>query len=181
MRQKIDTGSRWTIVLRGLLAKLYRPAKNRVVICVGLVALGCIAFWFFRPSPGYDITRVEPRLSSLQEPYQRIKTALYLDGGSVGIEITDRDGKTEQFAIPSRLEETNRYTKVYVGAMYDSKPGAVLVSDSEQTKRMLIHVLAAMPNRKPDDDACLIMLRHRPADIVHLYFLHFTGAFKGHP
>jgi hypothetical protein len=152
--------------------------KKHVIICGGLAALACIAFWFFHPSPSYDISRVEPRLSSLRGPYQHVKTAYYLDGGSIGIEITDRDGKTEQFAIPAHLGETNRYTLVYVGAMHDRKPGAVLVSDSEQPKRMLIHVLAATPHRTAYDDLCLMFLRRRSADFVHCLFLKITGGFR---
>ena len=152
--------------------------KKHAIICSGLVALACIAYWFFRPSPSCDISRVEPRLRALQEPYQHVKTAYYLDGGSIGIEITDRDGKTEQFAIPAHLGDTNRYTIVYVGAMFDRKPGAVQVSDSEQTKRMLVQILASMPHRTEWDDLALMFLRRRPADFVHCLFLKITGGFR---
>jgi hypothetical protein len=152
--------------------------KKHVIICGGLIVLACIAFWFVRPSPSFVLSRVEPRLSSLQEPYQHVKTDFYLEGGSIGIEITDRDGKTEQFAIPAHLGETNRYTQVYVGAMHDSKPGAVLVSDSEQTKRMLIHVLEAMPQRAPSDEGCLMCLRRSPSDYVRFLILKLTRAFE---
>ena len=119
----------------------------------------------------------KPRLRALQRPYQSVRTDYYLDGGSVGIEIVDRDGKREQFAIPAHLGETNRYAKVFVGAMHDSRPGAVEVSDSDQTKRMLIHVLAAMPHRAPYDDVCLMLLRRRPADYAHCFILKMEGAF----
>jgi hypothetical protein len=152
--------------------------KKHVITCVGLIALACLTFWFFRPSPSYDITRVEPRLRALRKPYQHVKTAYYPDGGSVGIEITDRDGKVEQFAIPAHLGGTNRYNSVYVGAMHDRKPGAILVSDSEQTKRMLIHVLASTPNRTENDEWCLIFLRGRAVDFVHGYILRLTGGLK---
>jgi len=152
--------------------------KRYAFVCCGFLAIVCFLFWFFRPSPGYDINRVEPRLRAIQEPYQNIKTAYYLDGGSVGIEITDRDGRKEQFAIPAHLDDTNRYTKVFVGAMSDRKPGAIEVAHSEQTKRMLIQVLTSKPNRTPYDDVCLMFLRQRPADYVHCFLLKVTGQLK---
>ena len=131
--------------------------------------MACVVFWIFRPSPSFDINRIEPRLRTLQQPYQSIKTAYYLDGGSIGIEIVDRDGKTEQFAIPANELEKKRYARVFVGAMYANGPSAVAVSDSEQTKRMLIWVLASMPHRTTYDDLCLMHLRHRPSDDVHCF------------
>lgn len=150
--------------------------KKHVIIYGGLIALACIGFWFFHPSPGYDITRVEPRLRALQEPYRHIKTAYYLDGGSIGIEITDRDGRTEQFAIPAHLGDPKPYAKVFVGAMFDGRPGAIEVSDSEQTKRMLVHILASMPHRTYRDDVDLMLLRRRPADYVRCFILKMAGA-----
>src|SRR5450756_1882571 len=140
--------------------------RKRVVIIGCLMAIAIAALWFFQPAPGYDIQRVDSRLRSLQQPYRSVKTAYYMDGGSIGIEIVDRDGRMEQFAIPSHLGDTNRYTKVFVGAMYDRKPGAVEVSDSEQTKHMLVYILASKPNRTPDEDFYLFCLRRRPADFV---------------
>ena len=143
---------------------------KRVLICGGLVLATGMGFWFFRPSPSHDLNRVEPRLRALQQPYQSVKTSYYFDGGSVGVEIVDREGKREQFAIPAHLGETGQYTKVFVGAMYDRKPSAVEVSDSEQTKRMLIHVLESMPQRTSDDDVCLRVLRRRPNDYLYWYW-----------
>jgi hypothetical protein len=143
-----------------------------------LLFAACLTFWFFRPSPSYDITRVEPRLRALQTPYRSVKTGYYMDGGSVAVEIIDRDGKLEQFAIPAHLGETNRYTKVFVGAMHDRKPGAVEVFDSEQTKRMLIEVIASMPDRTPYDDFNLMSLRRRPSDFALCLIHKLRGKYK---
>jgi len=152
--------------------------RMKVVIIGCLVAIVIAALWFFRPSPSYDLSRVEPRLRALQQPYQTVKTAYYMDGGSIGIEIVDRDGRMEQFAIPSHLGDTNRYTKVFVGAMHDRKPGAVEVSDSEQTKHMLVYILASKSNRTPDEDYYLFCLRRSPADFVHCYIHKLMGKYK---
>src|SRR5262245_49951689 len=99
--------------------------------------LVCIAAWLLQALPSYDIKRVEPRLLALETPYQSVTTSFFWDGGSMGIEIVDRNGKHEMFAIPSHLGEPEHYTKVFVGAIYDRRPNAVEVSDPEDTKRML--------------------------------------------
>jgi hypothetical protein len=152
--------------------------SKKVVIIGCLLAAAVAALWLFRPVPSYDIQRVDSRLRSLQRPYRNVNTAYYMDGGSIGIEIVDRDGRLEQFAIPSHLGETNRYTKVFVGAMHDRKPGAVEVSDSEQTKNMLVCILAAKSNRTPDEDYYLFCLRGSPADFVHCYVHKLMGEYK---
>jgi hypothetical protein len=151
--------------------------KRLAMILGGMIVLGCLAFCFFRPSPDYDVSRVEPRLRALREPYKKVGTAFYMDGGSVGISITDRDGKVEQFAIPVDLGSTHRYDAVYVGAMHAREPGAVLVADSEQTKRMLIHVLDAIPKRNQSDDTCLMSLRRSPADFTFYFIRKVTGVY----
>ena len=149
------------------------PSRKLVIAAFGiLLAAGCI-FWLYQPLPQFDPARVEPKLLSLQKPYRSIYTAFYGDGGSIGIEIVDRDGKREQFAIPAHMSfsETNKNGKVFVGRLYDRWPGAIEVADSEQTKRMLLHVLASMPHRKVGDDFCLAVLSHRRYDALRC-FIH---------
>ena len=94
-----------------------------------------------------------------------------------GIEIVDRGGSREQFALPHHLGDTNRYTKVFVGALYDRKPGAEEISDPEHTKRMLIKILRKTPNRDAWADFCLMSLRHRPIDFVTCLFHKWKGRY----
>jgi hypothetical protein len=101
-----------------------------------------------------------------------------MDGGSIGIEIVDRAGRKEQFAIPAHLGDTNGRTRVFVGALYDRRPGAIEVADSENTKRMLIGILAATPERTPGDDFCLMALRQRPSDFVVCLFHKWRGHYQ---
>lgn len=152
--------------------------RNEVVIVCCLVTITAVAFWFFRPAPSYDITRVDFRLRALQQPYRSITTEYYMDGGSVGIEIVDRDGRTEQFAIPAHLGDTNRYTKVFVGAMRDRQPGAVEIIEPEHTKRMLVCILQDYPNRTPWDDYCLMVLRRRPVDFARCLVHKWRGHYQ---
>jgi len=152
--------------------------RKKVIIICCLIAVAVLAFWFFRPASSYDIQRVDSRLRALQQPYRSVKTGYYMDGGSIGIEIVDRDGRMEQFAIPSHLGDTNRYTKVFVGAMHDRKPGAVEIIEPEHTKRMLVCILQDYPNRTAWDDFALTALGRRPVDFVRCLILRWRGDYK---
>lgn len=106
-----------------------------------------------------------------------VKTAHYMDGGSVGIEIVDRNGRAEQFAIPAHLGDTNRYAQVFVGAMYDSRPGAVEIIEPEDTKRMLVRILQEYPKRTAWDDLALMVLGRRPVDIARCLIHRWRGHY----
>ena len=151
---------------------------RKKVIIVVLVVTAVVAFWFFQPAPRYDIGLVHSRLRALQQPYQSVKTGYYMDGGSIGIEIIDRDGHREQFAIPSHLGDTNRYMKVFVGAMDDRKPEAIEVVESEHTKRMLVCILQDYPNRTAWDDFSLMALRRRPVDFARCLIHKWRGHYQ---
>ncbi len=138
--------------------------------------LACATFWFFRPLPSYDIQRVHPRLRALQQPYQDIKTHLYLDGGSVGIEIVDRNGQQEKFALPVKVTVnpvnerwTTTYKQVYIGAILKADPGAIEIADPENTKWMIASILQAYPKRTYYDDVALAWLGRRPVDIMRCF------------
>jgi hypothetical protein len=75
-----------------------RPVK-RVAIAIAAVAVLSLVLALRRFS-SYSISRVDPRIRGLQQPFQTVNTGFYLDGGSVGIEIIDRDGKKIQLATP---------------------------------------------------------------------------------
>ena len=152
--------------------------RKKVIIICCLIAVTVLAFWFFRSAPSYDIQRVDSRLRALQQPYRSVKTGYYMDGGSIGIEIVDRDGRMEQFAIPSHLGDTNRYTKVFVGAMHDRKPGAIEITEPEHTKRMLVCILQDYPNRTAWDDFALMALRRHPVDFARCLIHKWRGDYK---
>jgi hypothetical protein len=82
--------------------------RKKVIIICSLAAITALVFWFFQSAPTYNIQRVDSRPRALRQPYQTIKTEYYLDGGSIRIEIVDRDGRMEQFALPSHPGDTNR-------------------------------------------------------------------------
>ena len=146
-----------------------------IIALLGGVVVAGILFVIFQPGPTYDPQKVHPRLGILQQPYRQVKTYYWADGGSVGIDIVDRDGRHEQFAIRAKLGDTNPYTRVFVGALNDRLAGAIEVSDSEHTRRMLTRMLSDYPNRTPWDDANLKSLRGYPKDYVRLLYHWWLG------
>ena len=140
------------------------------------------AFFFLRASPDYDISRVDARLRALQQPYRSVTTVYYLDGGSIGIAIVDRDGRREAFALPcDDLSDTNSYNKVFVGAAHANWAGATRIAEPEHTKRMLVCVLRDYPNRTPWDDYCLMQLRRRPVDFARDLIHRWRGDYGPGP
>jgi hypothetical protein len=147
--------------------------KRKVTFSLILLALLFTALFYYFQS--YTEEEVHPRLLALKKPYQTVSCEYFMDGGSVGINIVDHDGKIEQFAIPAHLGESNRYTKVFVGAIHDSVPGAFEIENPKPTKLMLIRILATDPNRSQADDHCLAVLRKSPFDYLRVFINSWTA------
>jgi hypothetical protein len=150
---------------------------RRIILGVGVATALGLTFWFVHPYGSYDPARVDRSLLDLSTPYRSVDACYFWDGGSIGIEIVDRDGKRQKFAIPAHMGDTNPYSRVFVGALYDRHAGAVEVADPEHTKRMLVRVLADKTHRTPDEHAWLAALSRRPVDyavvILHRLLGHY--------
>jgi hypothetical protein len=75
--------------------------RKKLVIsgCLIFVAMTAAVLW---PTPGYDISKVHPKLRELSTPYQRVGT-FYSKDGSIGITIIDRDGHKLDLGYPPHL------------------------------------------------------------------------------
>src|SRR5258706_9701796 len=109
-----------------------------IVVCILVLALVTVLLW---PTAGYDIARVHPSLRELTPPYQSVSTGYYLDGGSIGITIVDRDSRRLELALPVSAEHGKSYPRLFIGAKHISKTGAVEIAFSDDTRQMLISVV----------------------------------------
>lgn len=136
------------------------------LVAVAVVVAGLLLWPFSR----YDLSQVNPSIRSLRQPYQRVTADYYLDGGSIGIEIIDRDGQKVQLAIPiyDGPGDTLTYHRLYLGARYSTHSNAVAVAFTEDTKRFLADVIGRHATG-PDRDSALIALRGSPRDYVDVY------------
>jgi hypothetical protein len=121
------------------------------------------------PTASYDLNRVHPSLRQLATPYQTVRTSDYLDGGSIGVVIVDRDGRRLLLALPVSYEDGRKYPRLFVGATHTSKTGAVEVAFSEDTRRMLISVIERHGSSTGDSDIALLSLRGAPRDHARLW------------
>lgn len=148
-----------------------RSLQVILAIVVGGLAL---LFW---PWPPYRQSQVDPRLRALVTPYRSVVTEYYLDGGSVGIRITDRNGTVVEFALPVTAGESQRYERVLVGAMHSRDAGTspVPLEHGRDTKNMLIRIVERYSSGDIDSLAALIALRGVPRDYLRVYLKSWFG------
>jgi len=136
--------------------------KRLILIVSGVVLLALIVLWIWPFSP-YDLSKVHPSIQSLKQPYQKVFASYYLDGGSVGLKITDKDGQVLQLALP--VSDGPAYQRLYFGATHASDTNAVEVVFTEDTKRCLIDIIERHAEGM-DRDVALIALRGAPRDYI---------------
>ena len=142
-----------------------------------LAIVGGLA-WLFRPADGYDPAQVDQRLAGLREPYASVLTGFVADGGSLTMMITDSQGETLKIAIPGRMGDTNRHTRLFFGATYDTDPGAEEVPDPEHTFRMLQSILLSRRSEDSYADFLLMCTRGRGIDYIRCWMNRLTGRYN---
>ena len=143
-----------------------------------MVALALAVIWIWRPPTRYNRDKADPRLSALQEPFRHVKSYYFLDGGSVGVEIMDKNGKVVQIAIPSHLGEKDQYTRFYIGALHDSKPGAEEITDAADSRHFVEAMLFKYSDGQANTDLALLALRHRTSDFLRCGVHKIRGEYK---
>ena len=141
--------------------------RKKFIISVLLLAVlvAAVLLW---PTAGYDISRVHSSLRELATPYQSVCAGFYLDGGSIGITIIDRDARKLELALPVSPEHGRSYPQLLIGATHHSKTGAVEVAFTEDTRRMLISIIEAHRTPGNDSDITLVALRGAPRDYARI-------------
>jgi hypothetical protein len=85
-----------------------------ILLLFNLAAFVSLAIWLFVPS--YDLNNVNPSLRALQRPYQSVIVDYYLDGGSIGLFITDKTGKSASFGLRVTTEnDKDVYKTLFIG------------------------------------------------------------------
>lgn len=140
------------------------------------IVVGGAAFLLW-PWPPYSRSKVDPSLRALATPYRSVVTEYYLDGGSVGIRITDHNGTVVEFALPVSAGKSKGYERVLVGAMHSSDVGksAVPAEPGRDTKNMLIQIVERYSSGDIDSMAALIALRGAPRDYLRVYLNSWFG------
>lgn len=146
---------------------------------VGLILALAIVFlaFVFRPYEKPSSEKVDPALAALQEPIKNVYTIYYMDGGSYGIGIVDRNGTRLDLCVPAPLgEDDDQYQRVFTGAMHYTEKGAVEVENPYDTKLKLEELMRSGPGFDRRRDVAVAYFSGRWRDfwrvIVRSYILH---------
>ncbi len=154
--------------------------RTKTVSSVVVVVIVLTAVWLW-PFSSYDLSRMHPSIRSLVRPYRSVTAEYYLDGGSVGIDITDQNGQRLQLAIPNYdgPGDKRTYHRLFIGATYASRTGAVEIAFTEDTKRCLADIIGRYATPGPDRDSAVIALRGSPLDYAEVHTRVLLNRFTG--
>jgi hypothetical protein len=141
---------------------------RRKLVISGSFLVIMVAVLLLWPTAGYDISKVHSSLRQLATPYQSVSTGYYLDGGSIGITIVDREARKLELALPVSSEGGRRHPRLFIGATYASATSAVEVAYTADTRRMLITIVEEYRAPGSDTDITLVALRGAPRDYARL-------------
>ncbi|HHU16151.1 MAG: hypothetical protein ACOX7Q_13410 [Kiritimatiellia bacterium] len=145
-------------------------------ITLGVLFVSSV-LWIFRPYEKADLRRVEPKLRALETPYREVKAFSFGDGGSMGLEIIDRNGKALVFCLPAPMDEpTLRYNKLFMGAIYYTEPGSSEVPNAHHTKLRLAEIIRSQTKADDDNDVFVYRLSGRWSDLLR--FVMREDVFK---
>ena len=128
----------------------------------GLALAGIMAYTLREPCQ-YDPAQVAPSLQALVEPFQKVSVDYYMDGGSIGVAIKDRDGKSGEFLLTAP-PAPHHYQNVLSGVHYPKQPGGTAIDRPDQTRRRLLAIIVDYGDGGPDADMAILALRGHPWD-----------------
>jgi len=121
--------------------------------------------WVFRPYEKTDPRMVDLRLRALEEPYQKMESGCFGDGGSIGLRIVDRTGKTLAFCLPAPMDKPSfSYKKLFIGSIYYTEPGSSEVLNAHHTRLRLAELLRAQSRVDANSDILVYRLSGRWRD-----------------
>lgn len=154
--------------------------KWRWIVSIILFVLVIVLCVVFMSRERIDLERVHPEIASLKEPLRSLTVDYYLDGGSIGISLTDRNGTNLMVAIPAG-EGPHEYLGVYLGTNVidlatrklsapTNLPGVIRIDPSKDTELYLQRML--FRNRNLDStgmtELALAHWRNEPKDKIAL-------------
>ena len=155
--------------------------KRTKYILLSIVIIVIILFlWIIRPPSYYDRSKIDKRLTSLEEPFKSVETGIYMDGGSISIRIVDKNDVVLMIAIPVYGLDDPSYEAIYFGACHtqDLEEGAVEVKNFLETKLMIENILHRYSKSNPYIDQTLCALRGRVRDYIKVIYHNKMGHYR---
>jgi hypothetical protein len=144
--------------------------KKKIIICVIIAVITLLLIWIFRPTPSYDIKKVDKELQNIVFPLKAIAYYTYLDGGSIALFIIDHKNNILKFAIPAGMPG---YRKIYIG-VFNTEDGGRLLENQLESKKMLFSILDNSNTvNHARNIALLAKWRERWKDYIGVYYHHY--------
>jgi hypothetical protein len=159
--------------------------RRWIYIWICSVIGGLAIVWSCREER-YEIANVEPEIAGLQRPFSRVTAGYFLDGGSIGMEIIDANGKKLKLALPVGGEGTKQeYSRLVIGVEHIAElkktnaPPVKEIELNEDTRRFLTVVLRREAQSDVDRDAALMALGGRMKDTAWILCKALAGRAIG--
>jgi hypothetical protein len=156
------------------------PKKRKSKWVLTLIFLLIIlTLWIIRPPSSYDKSKIDDRLTLLEEPFKEVRTSYFQDGGSISITIIDKNDTPLIIALPVRDFGDTSYDQIYFGVKHYSelKDGEVEVENPNETKLMLLDILDRYSDSDPYIDFVLCLLRGRAKDYINTVHHKMVGDY----
>jgi hypothetical protein len=127
-----------------------------------------------RPSPGYDAAKLDPRFQKIHYPIRKVEVERYLDGGSVGISITDASGEKILSVISAGDNGAGIHREVHVDALNEKAPEAKRAAHPGDNINFLIQIMEQSAVPSDDRAVALLELRGYARDHLRAWFLYST-------
>jgi hypothetical protein len=148
--------------------------KRKIKIVLGFLLVFFLIF-LFRPYERVNYKMVDQRLRALEEPLKSVNICCFGDGGSIGFEIVDREGKTLAFCLPSPLDDPSlTYNNLFVGSLYYTESGASEVLNGHHTKLRLAEMLRSHPGFDATRDLIVYHLSGRYRDLLRFLSRYYV-------
>jgi hypothetical protein len=127
------------------------PAKSRWLLVIGIFAFLGVSAWMIASSSltPIDWSKEEEPFRSMAMPLKRVDGTIWMDGGSVSIRATDKNGKTHEFILPyDHRKPQSPYSSAYHGIfdMNEFPAKGIKMKDAERTRILAIHLIQAFGN-----------------------------------
>lgn len=148
---------------------------RRYLITLG-VLLALALLWIFRPYASPDPYAVSKHLSELQEPFQRVDTAYFMEGGSLGIRIVDARGQEAAFCLRAAMGDGDRrYERLYYGALHYTDDQSSEISQPPHTILRLLEIVRAAEGVSRDRDVAVASISGRWRDFSKILWRNFVS------
>lgn len=137
-----------------------------------LVAVLISTVWIYRPYKSFSTEKVAPEINALVPPSQSIETAYFMDGGSVGVAITDSAGKELLACIPAPDHKT-----LYLGAIHYKDDGATPFEGPGDSIIKLLEILRNHDEFTHHNDLAVATVSGRIRDWLRIFYRSTTKQY----